>query len=211
MNETNWKTLLAQLPLIAILRGLRPQDAETVIATLIEAGFNTIEVPLNSPEPFKSIEIAARKFGSSVLIGAGTVLNCDDVQRVHDAGGKLIISPNTDQAVIRAAKASGLISVPGASTPSEAFGALAAGADALKAFPAEALPPVVINAWRAVLPESVWLFPVGGISPDSMAPYLEKGANGFGLGSALFKPGFSTGEIKQRARQFVSAYSSIST
>jgi 2-dehydro-3-deoxyphosphogalactonate aldolase len=173
---------VAELPLIAILRGIEPDEAVEVGRALIAAGFRAIEVPLNSPQPLKSIEALAAAFGERALIGAGTVLDPAEVERIAGAGGRLIILPHADHAVIRAAKAQGLLCVPGVATPTEAFGALAAGADALKLFPAEALPPAIVKAWRAVLPADVWLLPVGGITPEGMAGYLAAGANGFAGG-----------------------------
>jgi 2-dehydro-3-deoxyphosphogalactonate aldolase len=198
--------LLAPLPLIAILRGVRPAEAIGIGAVLIETGFVAIEVPLNSPEPQESIRLLAEAFGDQALIGAGTVLDPADVDRIADAGGRLIVMPHGDPVVIRAAKQRGLLCVPGVATPTEAFAALAAGADALKLFPAEALPPAVVKAWRAVLPKELWLLPVGGIRPDSMAAYLEAGANGFGLGSALYQPGMTPAALAATARAFADAY-----
>jgi 2-dehydro-3-deoxyphosphogalactonate aldolase len=203
---TAWQARLTPLPLVAILRGLRPGEAVAVGTALIEAGFGAIEVPLNSPEPLDSIEALAQAFGERALIGAGTVLEAAQVGQVGAAGGRLIVMPHSDPAVIAAAKAAGLVCMPGVATPSEAFAALAAGADALKLFPAEALPPPVVRAWRAVLPEAVWLLPVGGIALAAMAPYLAAGARGFGLGSALYRPGMSAGEVGERARAFRDAY-----
>jgi 2-dehydro-3-deoxyphosphogalactonate aldolase len=197
---------LERLPLIAILRGVRPQEALTIGEALLAAGFAAIEVPLNSPEPLASIERLAAAFGERALIGAGTVLEPARVHEIAAAGGRLIVMPHGDPAVIRAAKAAGLLCVPGVATPSEAFAALAAGADALKLFPAEALPPAVVKAWRAVLPRETWLLPVGGIAPASMAPYLAAGANGFGLGSALYRAGMRAAEVGERARAFAEAY-----
>ncbi len=153
-----------------------------------------------------SIERLALAFGERALIGAGTVLRPAAVEAVAAAGGRLIVMPHGDPAIIRAAKAAGLLCVPGVATPTEAFTALAAGADALKLFPAEALPPKVVKAWRAVLPKDVWLLPVGGITPDAMAAYLAAGANGFGLGSALYRPGMSAAEVAGTARAFVDAW-----
>jgi 2-dehydro-3-deoxyphosphogalactonate aldolase len=197
---------LAGLPLIAILRGVEPGEAVAIGRVLIEAGFRALEVPLNSPQPLQSIAALAAAFGAHALIGAGTVLDPADVERVAAAGGRLIVMPHADHAVIRAAKARGLLCMPGVATPTEAFGALAAGADALKMFPAEALPPAVVKAWRAVLPKQVWLLPVGGITPERMAPYLAAGGDGFGLGSALYQRGRTTGETAARAAAFAAAY-----
>ncbi len=197
---------LAPLPLIAILRGLRPDEAQAIGAALIEAGLLALEVPLNAPEPQASIERLARAFGERALIGAGTVLEASAVEQVAAAGGRLIVMPHGDPAIIRAAKAKGLLCVPGVATPSEAFAALAAGADALKLFPAEALAPKVVKAWRAVLPKDVWLLPVGGITPEVIAGYRAAGANGFGLGSALYRAGMSAAELASTAGAFVDAW-----
>jgi 2-dehydro-3-deoxyphosphogalactonate aldolase len=197
---------LAALPLIAILRGVEPEAAVAVGQALIDAGLMTIEVPLNSPQPLRSIAALAEALGERALIGAGTVLDPADVDRVAGAGGRLIVMPHADGGVIRAAKALGLWCVPGVATPTEAFGVLAAGADALKMFPAEALPPAVVKAWRAVLPRHTWLLPVGGITPERMAPYMAAGADGFGLGSALYQRGMTPAETASRAAVFVAAY-----
>lgn len=200
---------LAALPLIAILRGLPPDDAEGVGDALVQAGFRCIEVPLNSPDPLISIDRLARRFGAGVLIGAGTVLSVEDVGRVADAGGQLIVMPHADTAVIRAAKARGLICVPGMLTPTEGFAALAAGADGLKLFPAEAAPPAVLKAMRAVLPAAVPVYPVGGITPERMADYRAAGAAGFGLGSALYKPGDAPRTVASAARRFAEAWEAV--
>ena len=200
---------LAPLPLIAILRGIEPGEAVAIGQVLIDAGFAAIEVPLNSPEPLRSIAALAGVCGERVLVGAGTVLDPAGVERVAAVGGRLIVMPHADQTIIRAAKAGGLWCVPGVATPTEAFGALAAGADALKMFPAEALPPVVVKAWRAVLPRDVSLLPVGGITPERMAPYLAAGAAGFGLGSALYQRGSTPAETAARAAAFATAYGDL--
>jgi 2-dehydro-3-deoxyphosphogalactonate aldolase len=200
---------LAPLPLIAILRGVRPGEAVAIGQALLDAGFRAIEVPLNSPEPLESIAALAAAFGERALIGAGTVLDAAAARRIADAGGQLVVMPHADLAIIRAAKAQGLLCVPGAATPTEAFAALAAGADALKLFPAEALPPAVVKAWRAVLPKDLWLLPVGGITPERMAPYVAAGADGFGLGSALYQPGLTAAEVAAKARAFAAAYADL--
>jgi len=197
---------LTDLPLIAILRGLRPDTAEAVGLALVEAGFRIIEVPLNSPDPFRSIETLARTMPGDVLIGAGTVLDPEQVNGIRDVGGKLIVMPHGDLDVIRRAKESGMICAPGVATPTEAFAALKAGADAIKIFPAEGIPPAVVKAWRAVLPNDTIVLPVGGIKPDNMRPYVDAGANGFGLGSALFTPALSVEDIARNARSFASAW-----
>lgn len=196
---------LEPLPLVAILRGVTPAQAFAVGAALYESGLRIIEVPLNSPEPFESIKTLVEGFGRTCWVGAGTLVKPEDVTRVKEAGGTLVVMPHTDPVVIEAAKREGLLAVPGAATPSEAFQALAAGADAIKMFPAEALPPRVVKAWRAVLPREVPLLPVGGIVPDRIAPYLEAGADGFGLGSALFQPDLDQASLSARARAFVRA------
>lgn len=196
---------LAACPLIAIIRGVEPEAAEAIGGALVDAGFRIIEVPLNSPRPFDSIDRLARRFGHEALIGGGTVLDTADVVRLADAGGRIVVSPNTDTRVIEASVAEGLISAPGYFTPSEAFTALGAGAHALKLFPAEAASPALVKAHRAVLPRAVPVLVVGGITPDRMAEYFAAGANGFGLGGSLYKPGFSAAEVAERARAFVAA------
>jgi 2-dehydro-3-deoxyphosphogalactonate aldolase len=195
---------LEAFPLVAILRGVRPEEAEAIGDVLVQQGFRIIEVPLNSPDPFTSIGRLARRF-PDVMIGAGTVLDPADADRVHDAGGKLVVMPHSDGAVIRRAKALGMACAPGVATPTEAFAALAAGADALKLFPAEGLPPAVMRAWLAVLPKGTALIPVGGITPANMDPYWAAGASGFGLGSALYKPGMTATEVDKTARAFANA------
>lgn len=197
---------LETLPLVAILRGLRPEDAEPIGRALVESGFAILEVPLNSPHPMHSIERLQGAFGDRVLVGAGTVLTTRAVGEVAAAGGRLIVMPHGDEAIIRAAKDRGLYCVPGVATPTEAFRALAAGADALKMFPAEALPPEVLKAWRAVLPEGTALIPVGSITPERIAPYKAAGAAGFGLGSALYRPGDDPDTVRARALAFRTAY-----
>jgi len=200
---------LAPMPLIAILRGLEPGRAVEVGEVLVNAGFLAIEVPLNSPEPLTSIRRLADAFGGRVLLGAGTVLRVADVGRIADAGGRLVVMPHGDGAIIREAKRLGLACTPGVATPTEAFAALDAGADALKLFPAEALPPAVLRAWRAVLPKATWLMPVGGITPEAMAPYRAAGADGFGLGSALFRPGLDLVRLEANAGAFAAAWRAI--
>lgn len=196
---------LSSCPLVAILRGVQPAEAVAIGEALVDVGFRVIEVPLNSPEPFDSIARLAAALGTRALVGAGTVLEVDQVARIAQAGGRLIVMPHTDVEVIRAAKRSGLYALPGFATPSEAFAALNAGADALKLFPAEANPPAALKAMRAVLPKAVKVLPVGSITPDNMAMYLAAGADGFGLGSALYKPGSDTAQIKAAAQRFIAA------
>lgn len=193
-------------PLIAILRGIAPDQAPAAAAVLIEAGITSIEVPLNSPEPFQSIEAMAVAYGEDALIGAGTVLSTDDVGRVHEAGGQLVVSPNVDQRVIVATKTKGMQSWPGVMTPSECFLALKSGADGLKIFPASLLGPDGIKAIRAVLPTDTQVYAVGGAEPDNFKLWLDATCDGFGIGSALYKPGMSTAEIGTRAAEIVAAY-----
>jgi 2-dehydro-3-deoxyphosphogalactonate aldolase len=194
---------LAECPLVAIIRGVRPDEAQSIGRAIFDAGIRIIEVPLNSPEPLESIRILAQSLERQALVGAGTVLTAEDVQRVRGAGGELIVSPNTNRDVIAATVAAGMASCPGYFTPSEAFVALEAGADALKLFPAEGASPSVVKAQRAVLPKDVPLLVVGGIAPDNMGPWHQAGANGFGLGSGLYKPGQSPEETAARAKAYV--------
>jgi 2-dehydro-3-deoxyphosphogalactonate aldolase len=197
----------ATLPLVAILRGVTPDTVESVGEELLAAGFTLIEVPLNSPDPFTSIERLVRRFGDRGLFGAGTVLHVADVARVRDAGGRMVISPNTNVSVIAATAAAGMASLPGYSTPSEAFAALDAGATALKLFPAEAASPMVLKAQRAVLPKQVPVLTVGGITPGNMTPWRQAGADGFGLGSALYSVGSTSAQVRSAADAFVAAWS----
>jgi 2-dehydro-3-deoxyphosphogalactonate aldolase len=192
-------------PLIAILRGVQPEEAEAIGEALFAAGIRIIEVPLNSPRPLESIARLARRFEGQALIGAGTVLRAADVADVAEAGGRIIVSPGFDAAVVEATVRAGLVSAPGFFTPSEAFAALAAGAHLLKLFPAEAASPAMVKALRAVIPAAVPLAVVGGITPEKMAPYLAAGADGFGLGGALYRPGQSADAVGAQARAFVAA------
>lgn len=200
-----WQTALDALPLIAILRGLTPTEAVQVGEVLIDSGFRLLEVPLNSPNPFKSIANLSHEFDSQAIIGAGTVLTREDVNRTVAAGGELIIAPNLDLDVASEATESNVLYCPGIATPSEAFTALRAGANAIKLFPAEMITPSVVKAMRAVLPQRSLLFPVGSITPDNIGPYLQAGASGFGIGSALFKPGKNLKDLKQDADRFVAS------
>lgn len=200
---------LAHNGLIAILRGLRPEEAAAIGAVLYEAGFRVIEVPLNSPEPYESIRILRNTLPADCLIGAGTVLTPEQVQQVKAAGGQVIVMPHSDPKVLRAAKAAGLYLSPGVATPTEAFAALAEGAHVLKMFPAEQMGPAVVKAWLAVLPAGTVLVPVGGITPDNMALFVEAGVKGFGLGSGLFKPGLTADEVAVRAKAYVAAWNAL--
>jgi 2-dehydro-3-deoxyphosphogalactonate aldolase len=204
----DFRQLLSEFPLVAILRGLAPDNALPIGEALVEAGFRIIEVPLNSPQPFVSIERLAKAFPDA-MIGAGTVLDPKDVDRVRDAGGRLIVMPHSDPAVIARACSLGLSCTPGVATPTEGFAALRAGANAIKLFPAEAMPPAVVRAWRAVFPRDALFVPVGGIKPDTMKGYVEAGANGFGLGSALFAPALSAREVSENAKTFAKAWRSL--
>ncbi|MFO1047421.1 MAG: 2-dehydro-3-deoxy-6-phosphogalactonate aldolase [Geminicoccaceae bacterium] len=197
---------LAELPLIAILRGLRPEEAEAIGVALVDAGFRIIEVPLNSPDPFASIRWLADRFAGRAVVGAGTVLEPAQVGRLADAGGSLVVMPHGDVSVIAAAKAAGMACLPGVATPTEAFAALRAGADGLKLFPAETLGPAAVKAWRAVLPAGTVMLPVGGITPKGMAAWRAAGAAGFGLGSALYRPSATASEVATTARSFVEAW-----
>jgi 2-dehydro-3-deoxyphosphogalactonate aldolase len=196
---------LKDCPLVAILRGITPDEAEAIGEGLTEAGFGIVEVPLNSPDPLKSIERLATRLGERALVGAGTVTAAAEVRAIRDAGGTLIVSPHSNGEVIAATVDAGMISLPGFFTPTEAFGALRAGAHALKLFPAEGASPAMLKALRAVLPAEIPVLPVGGITPTLMAPWLAAGATGFGLGSSLYKPGFSAIEVRRRAASFVTA------
>jgi len=204
--HTRFEAALQHLPLVAILRGLTPAEAEPVAQTLYQAGFRLIEVPLNSPDPFTSIASIRQCLPSDALVGAGTVLDAEDVTRLKDIGGELVVMPHADTSVISAAKAQGLISMPGIVTPTEAFAALKAGANALKLFPAELVTPTIIKAMRPILPKGTRLFPVGGITPDTMAPFLAVGVSGFGLGSALYSPGVPLAQLARQAECFVAAW-----
>jgi 2-dehydro-3-deoxyphosphogalactonate aldolase len=197
---------MEKLPLVAILRGLKPAEAPDVARALLDEDFAFIEIPLNSPDPLTSIAAVRKLAPAQVLVGAGTVLTVAQVEAVAQAGGDLIVTPNTNVEVIARAKALGLTCLPGAATPTEAFAALAAGADAVKAFPAEMISPVVVKAWRAVLPKGTGILPVGGIAPDNMGPYVKAGAAGFGLGSALYKPGDTAATTRANATAFRTAW-----
>jgi 2-dehydro-3-deoxyphosphogalactonate aldolase len=193
-------------PLVAILRGIRPDEAEATLEALIASGIGLIEVPLNSPKPLESIAIMAERAGGRARIGAGTVLTVDEVKAVADAGGTLIVSPNRDDDVIRAAKAAGLDSFPGVFTATEALGAIRAGADALKFFPADILGPGGIRAIATILPPRMPLLAVGGVDASNIADYIKAGVAGFGIGSSLYKPGLSVAEVGVRAKAMVAAW-----
>ncbi|HEY9064341.1 MAG TPA: 2-dehydro-3-deoxy-6-phosphogalactonate aldolase [Burkholderiaceae bacterium] len=206
--QTKLDAAMRRLPLVAILRGLTPEDAPAIGTALIDAGFALIEVPLNSPRPLASIAALAAQHPDA-LVGAGTVLTTAQVREVHAAGGQLIVAPNFDAEVVRAAVQLGMVCLPGVLTPSEAFAALAAGASGLKLFPAELFPPAGVKALRAVLSAETRVLPVGGITPETMAPYRAAGANGFGLGSALYKPGDDAAAVGAAARRFAAAWQAL--
>jgi 2-dehydro-3-deoxyphosphogalactonate aldolase len=191
--------------LVAILRGITPEEVEAVGETLIAAGWRIIEVPLNSPEPLKSIEKLVKRFGEQAIIGAGTVLTPSQVADVAATGSRVIISPNANPEVIRATRAAGMVSLPGVATPTEAFAAIEAGATGVKAFPAESIPPLIIKAWKAVLPKEIPVLAVGGVTPENMTAYSQAGAAGFGIGSSLYKPGTDIATIAERAKKFIEA------
>jgi 2-dehydro-3-deoxyphosphogalactonate aldolase len=197
---------LDRLPLVAILRGVTPDEVVPIAETLAEVGFAIIEVPLNSPRPLESIGRLHKRFGEEILLGAGTVMTAAQVREVADVGGRLIVMPHGDPEVVRAAKAAGMTCIPGIATPTEGFAALANGADALKLFPAELLTPAVLKAMRTVFPSATRILPVGGITPDSMAGYVAAGANGFGLGGALYRRGDRVERVATNALDFVSAW-----
>lgn len=201
--------LLAACPLVAILRGIRPDEAEAAGAALVAAGLRVIEVPLNSPDPLDSIARLARRFGDRALIGAGTVRRTADVDAVADAGGRLIVTPHADPALVRAAKARGLLAVPGFFTPAEAFALLDAGADALKLFPAEGGSPAMLRSLLAVLPPGTLVLPVGGMEAATLAPWRAAGAAGFGIGGAIYKPGDDAAAVAAKAARLVAALAAM--
>jgi len=199
------RAALKACPIAAILRGVTPDEIDAVGDALVEAGITLIEVPLNSPKPFESIKRLAARHGNRTLVGAGTVLDPADVHAVAACNGRLIVAPNADAAVIAQAKVGGLVALPGVMTPSEGFAALKAGADGLKLFPAEIIPPAVFKAWRAVFPADTLMLAVGGVGVDNLKTYAAAGASGFGIGSALYKPGRPAAEIGTLARALVAA------
>ncbi len=204
-----WQDTLKTLPLVAILRGIKPSEALSIGEQIVAAGFKVLEVPLNSPEPFESIKLMAEAFGRDAIVGAGTVLKVEDVDRLAEVGGQICISPNANPAVIRRAKELGLISFPAFFTATEAFSAIDAGADALKLFPAELAGVKGLKALKAILPKDMPVFPVGGVEPGNMKEYLNVGAAGFGIGSSVYKPG-DTAEIAfGKAKAFTDAWKTL--
>ncbi|MDQ0590089.1 2-dehydro-3-deoxy-6-phosphogalactonate aldolase [Variovorax paradoxus] len=203
--QQKFEAAMRELPLVAILRGLTPAEAAEVGDAIVESGFRLLEVPLNSPKPYASITLMRTRFPHA-LVGAGTVLDVQQVRYVHSAGGELIVSPNFNADVIAEAMRLGMVCLPGVMTPTEAFGALAAGATGLKLFPAELASPAVVKALLAVLPQGTPLMPVGGITPANMAEWRAAGAAGFGIGSALYKPGKQASAVRADAQKFVAAF-----
>jgi 2-dehydro-3-deoxyphosphogalactonate aldolase len=208
-GPADFREAFARCPLVAILRGVIPSEASAVGDALVDAGFTLIEVPLNSPEPLESIAILAKRLGSRVVVGAGTVLHPAQVSAVQAAGGRLIVSPNVNTAVIEASSAAGLASLPGYATATEAFAAIEAGAHALKLFPAEAITPAVLRAQLAVIPASFPILVVGGITVETFKPWVEAGASGFGVGSALYRPRLSVGEIAKAASRMIAGWKAL--
>ena len=205
----NLSKLLHSMPLLAVLRYIKPEEVLAIGEVLMAAGIICLEVPMNSPHPCKSIELLAKAYGDAAFIGAGTVVDPADVRRIADAGGQVIISPHTDVMVIQESKRLGLCCMPGFVTPTEAFTALQAGADALKLFPAEGCSPSVLKALRAVLPKDIPIFLTGGVTPEKMPEYVKAGANGFGLGGALYQPGDAPEMVAKKAKSFVEAMKAI--
>lgn len=200
------KSHLANFPFIAIIRGVKPSEVIDCAQALYDEGFRIIETPLNSPEPYKSIELMANHFGNKALIGAGTVTEISEVHNVKAAGGKIIVSPHCDPDIIKATKAESMYSLPGAATPTEAIMAIKAGADAIKLFPSEAISPKILKAIKVVLPADTILVPVGGIDHTNWHPYYEAGARAFGLGSSLYSPGRTPENLRNRARNFANSW-----
>jgi 2-dehydro-3-deoxyphosphogalactonate aldolase len=209
MNQLSLRSYLSPLPLIAVLRGITPKELPAIATALTDNGFRIIEVPLNSPDAFVSIRLLAGTLGERCLTGAGTVLKVSEVARVAEAGGRLIVMPHSDVEIVREAKRQGLVCVPGVATPTEAFAALDAGADGLKMFPADQLPPPALKAWRAVLPRDTLVFAVGGIRPDNMGAYWAAGADGFGTGSNLYAPGARADAVRTVAAEYAAGFTAL--
>jgi 2-dehydro-3-deoxyphosphogalactonate aldolase len=202
----NLEVALKACGIIAILRGVTPDEVVEVSEALYEAGVRVVEVPLNSPEPFKSIELLAKAFTGRMIVGAGTVLSTQDVNMLKASGGQISVSPDCNPETIARAKELDMVPLPGVFTPTEAFAAIRAGATHLKLFPAEAASPAVIKAWKAVLPKNIKVYAVGGVTPDNMGDWLGAGASGFGIGSSIFKPGMTAAAVKEAAGKLVSAW-----
>ena len=193
-------------PLVAILRGVKPDETADIVTALIDSGMTAIEIPLNSPEPFRSIEIAVKRAPAGILIGAGTVLTLDDVARLHDVGGRLMVSPNVDPEIIAGARARGMVTMPGVFSPTEALLAARTGASSLKFFPASVLGAAGISAIRAVLPAGIMIAAVGGVSDTNFADYVKAGITAFGLGGSVYKPGMTAAQVADRAKATIEAY-----
>lgn len=209
MHDKEFARRLRQLPLVAILRGINAPEASAIVGALIEQGFGLIEVPLNSPAPFDTLEEIVDRFGEQAMIGAGTVITVEQVHRIADIGCKLVVSPNCNTDVISAARRRHLAVVPGIVTPTEALVAIAAGATALKLFPAEGFSPAYLKAMKAILPPDVLVLPVGGISPGNIAPWIAAGAAGFGLGSGLYRPGLEPPQVAELAKNYVLGFEGL--
>lgn len=209
MSRADWDRVLSERPLIAILRGVRPEEAADIGAALVAAGILCAEVPLNSPDAPASIAILRERHGRRLMIGAGTVLSVQEVAVVAARGAQLVVSPNTNPAVIAATKQAGLVSLPGFATPSEAFTALDAGADALKAFPTDIVSPAALRALKEVLPSNVPVIPVGGVTKEKMMEYRKAGAAGFGIGSAIYRRGSEAESVLKHAAAFVEAFHAL--
>lgn len=207
--NSNLSSYLSPIPLIAILRGIQNNECVAIARTIYDAGFRCIEIPLNSPDAMASIGLLVEQLPKDCLIGAGTVMTPDQVAAVHQVGGRLIVMPHADTAVIRAAKSLDMLCTPGVATLTEAFAALHAGADALKLFPSESVPPSVLKAWRTVLPAQTICLPVGGVKPDGLQVYVDAGAQGFGLGSNLYKVGWSVAQVRASADAYVLAWRAL--
>jgi len=205
IKSNDLKGWMSRCPVIAILRGIRSDEAESIGDALEEAGVSIVEVPLNSPDPLRSIEMLARVFGGRMLIGAGTLTDPGQVTEVEGAGGRLIVTPHTDLSIVRAAKQANLLAVPGFFNPTEAFALLKAGADAIKLFPAEVVGPSMLKALKAVLPKDALVIPVGGIDKQSIAQWMGAGADGFGAGSSIYRPGDDAKAVKQKATALIDA------
>jgi 2-dehydro-3-deoxyphosphogalactonate aldolase len=205
----NLADYLSPLALVAVLRGITPEEIPAIADGLCDEGFRILEVPLNSPRPFESIRLLAERCGDRCLVGAGTVLDPADVARVRAAHGNLVVMPHADAAVVREAKRHDMVCLPGVATPTEAFAAIAAGADALKMFPAEAMVPAALRAWRAVLPKQTLVFAVGGIRPDNMSAWWAEGAAGFGTGSNLYRPGADPVHVRAQAAAYAKAFRAL--
>jgi 2-dehydro-3-deoxyphosphogalactonate aldolase len=205
VDNVDIKVWMERCPVIAILRGIKPAEAESIGHALEDAGVRIVEVPLNSPDPLQSIATLARIFGDRMLVGAGTLTDPAQVAQVVDAGGRLIVTPHAELSVVRAAKDAGLFAVPGFFNPTEAFALLKAGADAIKLFPAEVLGPPMLKALKAVLPKDTLVVPVGGISDKSIPSWIAAGANGFGAGSSIYMPGDDAKAVMQKAKRLLDA------